>query len=116
MNFQFKGDPIQQGLDRLSDRFAVAVLMYAQTGALKLQNHAKRIAPWTDRTGAARNRLTGYTESHPGKVRIILAHGVDYGVWLELANEQRFAAIDPALRVVAPQIMEGFRGLLDRVK
>lgn len=100
-------------LETMSKRMPPAIRMYAETAAKKLEEDAKLRAPWTDRTGQARQRLTAYvTEIQPGICEITVAHGVPYGVFLELAHEKRFATIMPTIQRNAPEIMRGFKVLL----
>ena len=48
--------------------------------------------------------------------RIRLAHGVDYGIWLELANEKRYAIIDETVKHVGDsEVMPAFQNLMDRL-
>lgn len=68
-------------------------------------------APWTDRTGAARGGLNGRT-SHTGqgpigftRHSITFAHGVDYGIWLEVANSGKFQIIMPTVLAVGKSVM-----------
>jgi hypothetical protein len=49
-----------------------------------MENYAKANAPWTDRTGDARERLHATVEETGPIGTIVLAHGVDYGIWLEV--------------------------------
>ena len=100
-------------LKSMSNRGPVLVRMYCETAAKYLEEDAKHKAPWTDRTGQARQRLTAYvTELQPGICEITLAHGVYYGVFLELAHEKRFATIMPSIQRKAPEIMKGFNVLI----
>lgn len=92
-----------------------AVRMYAETQAKNLEGYAKEHRPWTDRTGDARKRLTGYVTEIPNGYRINLAHGVDYGIWLELAMEKRFAILEPTVRLRGPEVLRGLQGLLDKL-
>lgn len=69
-------------------------------------------APWTDRTGAARAGLNGDTE-HLGsgpvgfsEHRIKFAHGVDYGIWLEIANSGKFQIIMPTVVAIGKAVMK----------
>ena len=79
----------------------------------KIEKDAKQRAPWTDRTGQARLRLSAYvTEINPGVCEITLAHGVDYGIYLELAHEKRYATIMPSIERNSSKIMKGFKTLL----
>lgn len=104
------------GLSDFESKKDAAVRMFAEQGALKLQNYARENRKWTDRTGQARQRLHGYVGEIPNGYRISLAHGVDYGLWLELANEKRFAIIQPTIEYVgAKQIMPGFERLIERL-
>lgn len=104
------------GLTRMESKFDIAVRMYAEQAALKLQNFARENRKWTDRTGQARQRLTGYVgKSHVG-YRINLAHGVNYGLWLELANEKKYSIIPQAIEYVGTfEIMPGFQHLMERL-
>lgn len=114
-NFQFDPNNLLKGLTEFSTKSDAAMWMYVSTGALKLQNYAKAHRPWTDRTGAARQRLTGTPQAKPGGYRIALAHGVDYGIWLELAHEKRFAIIEPTLKAEGPEVLEGFQNLMEKL-
>lgn len=105
-----------QGLVGAEDRVNLAVRMLAEQGALMLQNSSKENRRWTDRTGHARQRLHGFVGEIPEGYRITLAHGVDYGLWLELANEKRFAIIPQTIHYVGTfEIMPGFERLMERL-
>lgn len=63
----------------------------------ELETIARRRAPWADRTGDARNGLTAQASNKKGEVAIHLFHTVEYGKWLELIQNGRFAVIMPTL-------------------
>ena len=86
-----------------------AIRMYAQEGAKKFENYAKQNRPWADRTGHARQRLTGSVETLSDRTRIHIGHGVDYGIYLELANQKRFAILQKTVNTVSPEILKGFK-------
>ena len=88
------------------------VAAWAARSAAHLEAQAKTDAPWTDRTGAARNGLHGSSDASGDGVEIALAHGVDYGVWLELAHQGRFAIILRTLQAEGPAIFGDLHGLL----
>ena len=48
-------------------------------------------------------------------VRITLAHGVDYGIWLELAHGKNYAIIAPTIREEGPRIVEDLGDLMSRL-
>lgn len=89
--------------------------MYAETQAKSLEGYAKENRPWTDRTGDAKKRLTGYVTDIPNGYRINLAHGVDYGIWLELAMEKRFAILEPTVRLQGSEVLRGMNRLLEEL-
>lgn len=115
MKFTMNTAMLMMGLKKVESRAMIAIRMYAQTSVKKLESDAKANARWTDRTGDARKRLIGYLTETPTAVRLNLSHGVDYGIWLELANEKRFAIVEPTIRMTSPYILRDFQGLLNRL-
>lgn len=114
-DFRFDPSDMLNRFATAESRAPMAIRMYAETAAKKLESSAKQHAPWTDRTGHARQRLTGKVEPVSNGYKIILAHGVDYGIWLELAHEKRFAIIAPTINKEGPNILKGFERLLERL-
>jgi hypothetical protein len=112
-NFHIDASNLEAGLEKLMK--PAAIVMYAKTQSKNLEAYAKEHRPWTDRTGDARKRLTAYVTDIPHGYRINLAHGVDYGVWLELAMEKRFAILEPTIRLKGPDVVRGMEHLLDRL-
>ncbi len=98
---------------RRMDAYGVAVMdtlfQLGQFFAAKTEAHAKRHAPWTDRTSNARQSLFGVATKEGDKVVLILSHGVDYGVFLELAHQGNFAIIGPTLQQHYGEIMQAVR-------
>lgn len=119
MAFQLDYDKstLKKNLDKMSVKLGAVVLMYASTKASELQAKMKLNRPWTDRTGMAKALLTARV-SQPNKntVRITLAHGVDYGIWLELANGKNYAIIAPTIREEGPRIVEDLNNLMSKLK
>jgi hypothetical protein len=68
--------------------------------------YAQFNAPWTDRTGLAREGLDVEVYEEFGFVIMDLFHTVDYGLWLEVIQNERFATIMPTLETYAAEIME----------
>ena len=56
--------------------------------------------------------------SQPSKqlVRITLAHGVEYGIWLELAHEKNYAIIAPTVREEGPRVVQDLDNLMSKLK
>lgn len=115
--FKFNKNALEGMVNNYQTRSQAAIEMYADTSALKLQNYARENRPWTDRTGHARQRLTGFTGKTAHGVRVYIAHGVEYGVYLEKAHEQKYAILEKTvLEVGSKEILPGFSHLLDRLE
>lgn len=99
-------------LENAETKSQIAIRMFAQEGAKKFEIYAKINRPWTDRTGHARQRLVGWVETFSDKVRIHIGHGVDYGVYLELCNEKRYAILQPTVNACSKEVIQGFSKLM----
>lgn len=105
MSIKFTGD-LPKNLVRLDPYVEKRLAVAAHAFAPKAEKYMKEHAPWTDRTSNARNGLTARPEGKGLEARIILAHGVDYGIWLEISNSGAYAIIIPSIRVLAPQFFK----------
>lgn len=113
---RFDISQIESSLERMSTRADAAVRVFAEQGATTLQTNAKTNAPWTDRTGNARTRLHAYVSAMENGYRLTLAHGVDYGFWLEMAHEKKYAIIDKTIYYVGTfEIMPAYERFLERI-
>ncbi|MGL5712424.1 MAG: hypothetical protein ACRCX2_05340, partial [Paraclostridium sp.] len=65
------------------DRKKAGMGLICENIAQDLESKAKNNASWTDRTGHARQGLSGKSESRGSSFTISLSHGVDYGGILE---------------------------------
>lgn len=99
-------------LENAETKSQLAIRMFAQEGAKKFENYAKINRHWTDRTGHARQRLVGWVETFSDKVRVNIGHGVDYGVYLELCNEKRYAILQPTVNACSKEVVQGFNKLM----
>lgn len=113
----YNGSTLKKNLDKMSEKLGAVILMYAATKASELQSQMKMNRPWTDRTGMAKATLNAKV-SQPNKntVRITLSHGVDYGIWLELAHGKNYAIIAPTIREEGPRIVGDLNNLMSKLK
>lgn len=107
-------DQVNRRLMEHLQRVKAAVAMYSEQTAAKMEEDAKVNKPWQDQTGAARQGLFGYTFQTPQTLETRIAHGVDYGVYLELANQGRYAILTPTTRKFATQYFEDIRKLVGK--
>lgn len=110
----FDMEELRRGMEELPDKTERALLAYGNTAAAALQGEAQAKRPWTDRTAHARQRIKGYCVKTERGVRIYLAHGVDYGVFLEFAHEKKYAIIYPTLRRRGPEIIAAAAKVVSR--
>lgn len=68
-----------------------------QNWAGQLEGYAKEHAPWTDRTGHARQSLHAGVEEQGDELILYLSHGVEYGIWLEVAHGGNYAIVRPTV-------------------
>lgn len=116
MGLEFDVTVVEKSLMKFAEESEKAISTLVKTDALVLQSYAQEHRPWTDRTGHARQRLKG-TANHPEKHlwEITLAHGVDYGIWLECAHERKYAIIQPTIQAKSPEVMESFENLIENL-
>jgi hypothetical protein len=69
----------------------------------------KNKAPWTDRTGNARQSLNATTEHTATTDTLVLAHGVDYGVWLEIAHGGAYQIVIPTIPEAGQAVMRSLQ-------
>ena len=113
----YSSSGLKKNLDKMSEKMGAVLLMYAATKASELQAKMKINRPWTDRTNMAKTLLNAKV-SQPDKntIRITLAHGVDYGIWLELAHEKNYAIIAPTIQEEGPRVIQDLNNLMSKIK
>jgi hypothetical protein len=108
-----------QGADQMIQRLAVyqqrvvwAVKQVALYWQAVFEAYAKEKAPWTDRTGNARQSLHSYVEELAGDtVRLYLSHGVSYGIFLETKHASRWGIVWSTIQRHLPAIQQMLQGI-----
>ena len=111
MSIKFDAKDLLVGLTEFGTKTNAALRIYAETAAKDFESYAKSHRPWTDRTGRARQGLTGYVTSNGTGWRVNIAHTVDYGIWLEYAREKKYAILEPTVRLKADEVLAGLSHL-----
>jgi hypothetical protein len=110
LRFDFDASTLARGLETMAADAMPRLLDYAKTKAPVIEAEMKGTRPWTDQTGAAKAELrVSVSQPDSNTVRMTLAHGVKYGIWLELANEKNFAIIEPTLQYSGPEVIEDLK-------
>lgn len=108
---------VLKGITDFEGAFDKALMIFAQSGAQKMEQYAKKNRKWTDRTGRARQSLKGSAFRIDNGYRIQIAHGVYYGVYLEYAHERKYAILERTItKVGMEQIMPAFHNFLDAIE
>lgn len=76
----------------------------AESMASEIESDAQQNAPWSNRTGDARDGLVAEASMEGGDIVVTLMHTVDYGEWLETIQSGRFAIIMPTLDKYGPAV------------
>jgi len=92
-----------------------AVGMVVDRQAQEATGWMRTNARWTDRTGAARSGLQGIPIHARTYEEILLTYSVNYGIWLEIAHDRKYAILAPAMRVMGDELMRNLSHILDRM-
>lgn len=105
---------IVSALTSYEQRIQQALGLLADTFAAKMEAQAKGQAPWSDRTGAARQGLRGMAEKAATRIVIYLIHSVSYGVYLERGTSKMAPrpVIMPVLEANYGAVMAAARALV----
>lgn len=100
---------VMANMTKLKARLSTGLTMITATMATKMETWAKENARWTDRTGNARQSLKGrsYWED-ANHIVAQLSHGVDYGIWLELANQKKYAILEDSIEAHKDEILRAW--------
>lgn len=116
MKFSFRDKGMANRLANGSARLIKTVYATMEFYAPQVENYAKVNAPWTDRTGNARNGLAARAFQETGNAGIVLFHQVPYGIWLEVKNSGAYAIIMPTIDYYGPVVMRRLERVMDRTK
>lgn len=112
MSFRFDASKMIKGIAATELKAKASLGLYADTVSKKMEAHAKTNYPWTPRSGMAHQSLNSSWEWRGSKIVISLAHGVEYGVYLEFAHEKKFAVLMPTIDNIGPKAIKGLDKLL----
>lgn len=109
MSFRIDAAQAIRRMSEIKQRSMFAAEKVAQNAAADLEAQAKRDAPWTDRTGLARQTIRGVSGWQGGKLRCGVTGNMEYSPYLELTREGRFAVLWPTVQRNEQKIMEQMR-------
>lgn len=107
---------LNKTLEEMKPKLRTATLMLAIREAQELRTYMQLNRPWTDRTGEAKRRLNAQvSQESEDVIRITLAHGVDYGYWLEVAHGRKYSIIGPTIKIKGPELASKFSGFMQKI-
>lgn len=92
-------------------KFKASMPIVMRSVASQIKAYAKANAPWTDRTGNARQGLQYRTNISDSEIEIVLYHTMEYGFWLELAHQRRYKILEQSIQAKAPELVDAIRRL-----
>lgn len=115
MSIQWIGrEDFERNFSSVPNMIVTAVGLLLDRFAAEIEAQAKADAIWTDRTGNARQGLEGFVQDFSETaVALYLVHHVDYGKYLELSMQQRYAIILPTLEQFYQPIMDALQELFN---
>jgi len=115
ISFLLDGRKMSKRIKEGPERARRAAWITAQSMAPEVENYMKSNAPWTDRTGNARNGLAARAFREGTTIGIDLFGQVDYMIWLETRWEGQYAIIQPTVDEMGPVVMKRYERLMDRM-
>lgn len=113
----WKDTSLLDGLEHGDERTSQAVMAVLEREAPIVENYMKQNAPWTDRTGNARQGLRAQAYDQGGGQKGIVLYGqVPYQIFLEVKFSGKYAIIVPTIQVMGPQVMQALQNILGGIK
>lgn len=112
---------VKKNIGNIFERKIAALFALCQDEALRtiqeFRNEQSGEAFWKNRTFQAMDRMFTESFKEPEAIGFIMAHGVQYGVYLELANNRKHQAIRPMImsRLSAFTGDSGFRAAIEKI-
>ena len=100
---------VAQNLGEMSERLKTQLQVLGQATGQKIQEYAKENAPWTDRTGDARQRLKYNSEINENGLTISIFHQMEYGIYLELCNNEKYAILKNSRDAMLPEFLDAVK-------
>lgn len=90
-----------------------ALWTVTDTAAKKMEEWAKHNAIWNDQTTNARQGLRGdawWENAHT--LVCSMSHTMEYGIWLELAKEKKYAILEQSINQHKDELIEAWKTLV----
>lgn len=110
---QSPGQVFGANIDRFVKQLENGIILVFELYAPQIEGDMKENAPWTDRSGNARQTLKVFWyKPEDGVLALVAKQQMDYGLWLELKNGGRFAIVLPTLEQYYGQVWGDIRDMV----
>lgn len=109
MSFKLDISKTVKRMAEIKQRSMFAAEKVAQNAAARMEAEAKRDAPWTDRTGNARQTIRGFSGWQGKKLVCGVAGNMEYSPYLELTNEGKNAVLWPTINRNEQRVLEAYK-------
>ena len=115
--FTIRSSAMERNLARFDTRARTAIKGTLDYQATKSETWMRTNARWTDRTTNARNGLFGTVlDNGVNSWVLLLSHGVDYGIWLEVIESGKYAIVRPAWLRTNREVMRLLARVFERME
>lgn len=113
--FEFKPGSLRANMKRFDGDVNALVAGVVDFQGTKAVAWMKVNAKWKDRTGNARQTLSGHGEHAFDYHLIKLYGGMPYQIWLEVRWSGKYAIIGPAVKYHGLALMNRLRGIVNKL-
>lgn len=114
-HISFDTKDVLKRFEQMQAKTRASLEILANSAVKAMETYAKNNARWTDRTGNARQRLKGSTRWEESALIAAISHNVDYGMWLELCHQKKYAILEEALNSQAQNLLEAYERFLQQL-
>ena len=85
----------------------------ARVTAANAQNYARIHHPWQTQSGAAVGMLHGgFYWENKNVLKVYIAHGVEYGIYLELAHDRKYQILEETVKANQDSFYNGVKKIM----
>jgi len=118
-NFTLDLSTIQTKIDQSNDKAHSYMTKTTQYNSMRAETYSRINARWIDRSTNARSGLTGTykaeTRAKGASYSVELFHKVNYGIWLEIRFNQKYAIIKKTLEHQSPEFFRMATEVMNRM-
>lgn len=114
-SFSWKADTLTRNTSNLPAVMERMITSLIEYHATRGESYMRKSARWRDQTSNARNGLHTSTLHTTKQHTIVFAHGVNYGIWLEVRWAGKYAVILPSVQKTGAEVMGTLNKAMERI-